>query len=105
MYNINEVLDEKFKYQLNTLANVSESDIKENTRTNSISFFFENSLKANHCKIVKYHDKYILALEKVKEIPFDEPEKTLVYEQVLNKQEIKPEFERITGIYLSMLDV
>jgi hypothetical protein len=86
---------------LRVLAGVNE--IKESNTGKSIEFDFKNSLKANYCQIVEYHDKYIMQLRK--KYTYDGKDyNQLVYESVIREQEIQDTFEAQTGIYLSYLD-
>jgi hypothetical protein len=104
----NEILTETTKNSLKILGSVQESDIVETIGSRKgIEFNFNNSLRANYCKMVEYkvqgNDTYIIQLRKKSKDPFTNQDKDeLVHESVIKKDEFQEVFERQTGIYLSM---
>jgi hypothetical protein len=107
----NQVLNEETKNTLQILAGVSEKDITETIGSRAgIEFNFNNSLRANYCKMVEYkgskvqgNDTYIIQLRKISKDPFTNQDKDeLVYESIIKKDEFQEVFERQTGKYLSM---
>ena len=94
------MLNENTLNSLKTLGNVKE--ITENKK--GLEFYFENSLKANVCKLYQYQDRYIIQLRKTSKNPLTEQEEDkLVYESIIKEQEFVDVFEKVTGIYLSGL--
>ena len=84
---------------LETYANVTHDDIT--IGTNNVKFAFEDSLKANKCQVVKYHDKYIVEFRKVTDNLLEGKMDQLVFEDVISASEFMDVFEHVTGIYVS----
>jgi len=84
---------------LETYAGVTEEDIT--IGTNNVKFAFENSLKANRCQVVKYHDKYIVEFRKVTDNLLEGQMDKLVFEDVISSADFMGVFESVTGIYVS----
>jgi len=98
---LEEVLDKKTLKNLETLAGVNEEDIE--IFDNGFKFQFERSLRANRCKVIKYHDKIILEFRKVASGLIEGNYDRLVYENVINPSEFQEVFEYQTSIYLSYI--
>ena len=95
-------LNEKMKTNLETLAGVYEEDYTKTDR--GIKFSFKNSLQANFCHIVEYHDKYIVEFRKIADNPIEGSYNILVSEDIIEPENLQEHFENVTGIYLSYLD-
>jgi len=98
---LEEVLPHDVLKNLETLAGVNESDIT--IGDNGIKFVFERSLKANFCRVVRYHDNVIVEFRKKTDNLLEGKMDQLVYENVIKAQEFSDVFESVTGIYLSYL--
>jgi len=98
---LEQVLTSDLKKKLETLAGVNEEDITITER--GFKFNFKNSLKANYCRVVKYHDGVIVEFRKQTDNLLEGKMDRLIFEQVINPQEISTVFEDVTGIYLSYI--
>jgi hypothetical protein len=91
----------EMKKQLEILAGVSEDDYKITER--GIEFNFDNSLQANYCRIIEYHDNFIIELRKKTNNILEGKQNTLVAEDIVTPERLQEYFENKTGIYLSYL--
>jgi len=98
---LENVLDAKTLKTLETLADLKEEDIK--ILDNGFSFQFERSLRANRCKVVRYHDKVIIEFRKVTDNILEGKLDKLVFEDVIKEAQFSEVFESVTGIYLSYI--
>lgn len=96
-----DILPETMVESLKTLANLDESAIVYTSR--GLKFTFENSLRANYCQIIEYHDGYIVELRKKTDNIIEGKQNLLVSEAIIKPQELQSHFEDKTGIYLSYL--
>ncbi len=96
---LNEVLTQELKNKLETLAGVTESDITITER--GFKFPFKNSLVANQCRVVKYHNGIILEMRKESDNLIEGTTNKLVFEDVIKNNEFLEVFENVTSIYLS----
>jgi len=96
--NLFEHIEEKGTLRkLKMLAGVQDYNITER----SLSFDFKNSLRANYCRITKYHDKVILELRKKADNILEGKYNKLVFEKIIDINDFEEVFENQTGIYLS----
>ena len=58
-----KLISEDMRSKLEVLAGVNEEDYNYTER--GIKFEFKNSLQANHCQIIEYHNQIIVELRKV----------------------------------------
>ena len=99
---VSDYISEQVQDRLETLAGVNEEDYKFTER--GIAFEFTNSLQANRCQIIEYHDKYIVEFRKKTDNLLEGKMDQLVFEDVIHKDQFQGIFEDKTGIYLSYLD-
>jgi len=100
---IKNIIKKDMKKQLNILAGVNEDDYKFTER--GIEFNFDNSLKANYCRIIEYHDRYIVEFRKKFDNIIEGKQNILVSEEVITPERLQEHFENKTGIYLSFMGV
>jgi len=87
---------------INALEILGKATLNETRQ--GFEFQFENSNKCNYCKVVKYHNSFIIQFRKRGNDNFtNESYDKLVYEKVIKPQEFVNVFEKVTGIYLSGL--
>ena len=98
---LESILNAKLLQILETLAGVQEQDIK--ILDNGFKFQFERSLKANFCRVVRYHDNVIVEFRKQTNNLIEGKQDILVYEASIKPQEFSNVFENVTGIYLSYI--
>ncbi len=96
------LLEEKTKSLLETLAGVQEENYTITER--GLKFDFNNSLIANYCQIIEYHDNYLVEFRKIASNLIEGNYNKLVSERVIKKDDFQNYFESETGIYLSYLD-
>ena len=96
------LLEDKTKGLLETLAGVKEEDYTITER--GLKFNFNNSLRANYCQIIEYHDNYLIEFRKIASNLIEGNYNKLVSEKVILKEDFQNYFESETGIYLSFLD-
>jgi len=96
---LENILDKKLLDKLETFANLSEEDIT--ITENGFKFEFDRSLKANFCRVVRYHDNVIVEFRNRTDNLIEGTMDTLVSEKIIKPQEFKDVFEDVTGIYLS----
>lgn len=96
-----ELISEKTKDLLETLAGVKEDDYTVTER--GVKFEFANSLRANQCQIIEYHDNYLVEFRKVASNLIEGNYNKLISERVIPKDDFQEYFESETGIYLSYL--
>ncbi len=99
---MDEVLNPKLLKTLETLAGVTEDKIEITER--GFKFEFKNSLVANQCRVVRYHDKVIIEMRRKNDNLIEGTYDKLVFEDVIKPQEFKEVFETVSQIYLSYLD-
>jgi len=97
------IIKEDMKKQLKILAGVNEDDYKITDR--GIEFNFDNSLKANYCRIIEYHDNYIIEFRKKSDNLIEGKQNILVSEEVITQERLQEHFENKTGIYLSFMGI
>lgn len=95
------IITEETKGLLETLAGVKEEDYTITER--GIKFNFNNSLQANYCQIIEYHDNYLVEFRKIASNLIEGNYNRLVSEKVILKEDFQSHFENTTGIYLSFL--
>ncbi len=95
------MIPENMIKSLDTLAGVKPEDYKVTER--SVEFKFNNSLIANNCKIVSYHNNYIVEFRKISNSLVEGFSNKLVSETVIKPGDLTEHFENKTGIYLSFL--
>lgn len=93
------IMSEEMKNKLEVLAGVNEEDYTYTER--GIKFNFKNSLRANVCQIIEYHDKIIVELRKETDNILEGTYNKLVSEKIIDKSDLMEHFENMTGIYLS----
>ena len=98
---LEDVLDNKLLKNLETLAGVTEDEIK--ILDNGFKFQFERSLVANRCMVVSYMDKLIVEFRKKSSNLIEGEIDRLVFEDVIKAEEFSDVFEKVTGIYLSYI--
>ncbi len=96
-----DILPEQMIQGLKALGNLDESSIVYTSR--GLKFTFENSMKANYCQIIEYHDGIILELRKKTDNIIEGKKNILVFEKVIKTSELMATFEERTGIYLNYL--
>jgi len=96
-------LPETMIESLKVLGNLKEEEIEYTTR--GLKFTFENSMQANYCQIIEYHDSYIVELRKKSDNLIEGKMDILVSEEVINPENLIEHFENCTGIYISYLEV
>ncbi len=96
------LLSRKTQKNLETLAGVKQDDYTITER--GLKFQFENSLQANQCQIIEYHDKVIFELRKKVDNLLEGTYDKLIFEDIIDIREFQEVFESKTGIYLSYLD-
>lgn len=96
-----ELISEKTKDLLETLAGVKEDDYCITER--GVKFEFANSLRANQCQIIEYHNNYLVEFRKVASNLIEGNYNKLISERVIPKEDFQEYFESETGIYLSYL--
>ncbi len=94
-------ISEKTQNRLETLAGVKEDSYVETEK--GVKFGFKNSLVANYCNIVSYHDKVIVEFRKQSDNIIEGTYDKLVSEEVIEINEFQEHFENITAIYLSYI--
>ncbi len=97
-----EIITQEMKQALGTLAKVNEDDYKFTPR--GVEFFFENSLRANRCKVIKYHNQVIVEFRKITNNPLEGKQDILLSERIINPDELMDHFETETGIYLNYIE-
>ena len=97
----NDFISEDVQSKLETMAGVKTSSYTMTDR--GIKFTFENSLQANQCQIIKYHDRFIIEFRKKTDSIMEGKMDQLVFEDVIKPAEFQQVFENVTGIYLSFL--
>ncbi len=102
-FKVSDFISEDVQSKLKLLANVSEDSYEITDR--GIRFTFENSLQANQCQLIKYHDKFIVEFRKKTDNILEGFMNQLVFEDVIREQEFQQIFENKTGIYLSFLGI
>ena len=103
MREVTDYISEGLQEKLETLAGVQVDDYQLTER--GIKFEFQNSLQANQCQIIEYHNNVIIELRKKTDNLLEGKMDQLVFEDVIHLSEIQNVFEDRTGIYLSYLDV
>ena len=98
---LENVLDKSLLKKLETLANLQEGDIK--ILDNGFMFEFDRSLRANRCKVVRYHDNLIIEFRRVSDNLLEGKMDRLVFEDVIKESQFSEIFESVTGIYLSYI--
>ena len=97
-----EIIPEPMKESLKVLAGVNEEDIIYTSR--GLKFTFENSLRANYCQIIEYHDNFLVEFRKKTDSIMEGKQNTLVSEEIVKPQELQEHFENKTGIYISFMN-
>ncbi len=95
------IIPEKMKMALEALAGVKNEDIEYTSR--GLRFNFSNSLVANYCQIIEYHDDYLVEFRKKSDNIIEGTSNLLVSEKIIKPQELQDHFENLTGIYLSYI--
>ncbi len=95
------LISEDLKSKLQVLAGVNEEDYNYTDR--GIKFEFKNSLNANFCQIVEYHDKIIIELRKKANNLVEGEYNKLVYEDIIDPRDLSDVFQQRTGIYLDYI--
>ena len=95
------IMSEEMKSKLEVLAGVNENDYTYTER--GIKFNFKNSLRANVCQIIEYHDKIIVELRRQSDNILEGTYNKLVSEKIIDKSELMEHFENETGVYLSYI--
>jgi hypothetical protein len=88
--------------KLSMLAGLDEADIQITDR--GFKFQFENSLRANQCRVIRYHNNVIIEFRKQTDNLLEGKSDSLIYEDVIKPENFQEVFEKQTGIYLSALD-
>ena len=96
-------ISEDVQDKLSMLAGVTEDSYQLSER--GIRFTFENSLQANRCQLIRYHDKLIIELRKETNNLIEGKMNVLVFEDVIKPDEFQKVFEGKTGIYLSFMGI
>lgn len=97
------MIPENMVKSLGILAGVKPEDYKVTER--GVEFKFENSLQTNRCKIIKYHNNYIVEFRKITDNLIEGFSNQLVSETVIKPENLLEHFENKTGIYLSFLEL
>ncbi len=97
----NDFISEDVQSKLETMAGVHSDNYQMTDR--GIKFTFENSLQANQCQIIKYHNNFIVEFRKKTDSLLEGKMDRLVFEDVIKPQEFQTIFENVTGIYLSFM--
>ncbi len=97
----NDFISEDVQGKLETMAGVKTNSYTMTDR--GIKFTFENSLQANQCQIIKYHDRFIIEFRRKTDSIIEGKMDRLVFEDVIKPDEFQQIFENVTGIYLSFL--
>ena len=87
--------------KLEVLAGVNEDDYNYTER--GIKFEFKNSMVANKCQIIEFHDKILVEFRKESNNLIEGTYNKLVSETIIEKHELQEFFESQTGIYLSYI--
>lgn len=98
---LESTLNNKLLKNLETLADLKEEDIK--ILDNGFKFTFERSLKANFCRVVRYHDQVIVEFRKKADNLIEGSYDKLVFESVIKPAEFSDVFQKVTGIYLDYI--
>jgi hypoxanthine-guanine phosphoribosyltransferase len=98
---VSDYINEDVQSKLSLLAGVNEDSYEFSER--GIRFTFENSLQANQCQLIKYHDKYIVEFRKKTDNLLEGKMDVLVFEDVIDPRKFQEIFENVTGIYLSFM--
>ena len=99
--NVSDFISEDVQNKLEILSNVKTDNYTTTDR--GIKFTFENSLQANQCQIIKYHNRIIVEFRKKTDNLIEGKVDRLVFEDVIKPQEFQTVFESVTGVYLSYL--
>ncbi|MCD6435674.1 MAG: hypothetical protein J7L15_04740 [Clostridiales bacterium] len=98
-----EILPEKMIQGLKVLGNLDESAIVYTSR--GLKFAFENSMKANFCQIIEYHDDYLVEFRKKTDNIIEGKKNILVSECIIKPQELIEHFENKTGIFITFMGI
>lgn len=101
--NQENIIPQLMAESLKTLAGVNKEDIVYTSR--GLKFTFENSLRANFCQIINYHDNYLVEFRKRTDNLLEGKKNLLISEEIIKPQELQEHFENKTGIYLSFMGV
>ncbi len=102
-YTIKDFISEDVQDKLKLLAGVNEDSYILSDR--GVKFTFENSLQANQCQLIMYHDKFIVEFRKKTNNILEGTMDQLVFEDVIKPEQFLEMFESKTGIYLSFLGI
>lgn len=95
------IIPELMKESLATLAGVQPEDYTYTKR--GVKFTFENSMQANYCQIIEYHDKFLVEVRKKTDNILEGRKDLLVSEKIIERTSLIEHFENVTGVYLSYL--
>ena len=101
MTNTDAILPQPMIESLKALAGLDETKIEYTSR--GLKFTFENSLAANYCQIIEYHDNIIVEFRKKTDNIIEGKLNRLVSEEIIPRDSLQEYFESATGIYLSYL--